>query len=177
MEFGKFNSLEDLVKGYNALEQAFTQKCQQVKELQNNINSNVTRNGYKRSRAEQRRYKRKRVTERAELRCDGSGKCLRRYKRGYVTDGIRRTKRDDWHGPRQRRNRTRSRQSHAGQIDGIVVATKANSDRQPRVAGGTCPEAVDCATLRDKRRRQRVYGFAFSAKDAEGSIRDGTKTV
>lgn len=40
MEFGKFNSLEDLVKGYNALEQAFTQKCQQVKELQNNINNN-----------------------------------------------------------------------------------------------------------------------------------------
>lgn len=39
MEFGKFNSLEDLVKGYNALEQAFTQKCQQVKELQNNINN------------------------------------------------------------------------------------------------------------------------------------------
>ena len=40
MEFGKFNSLEDLVKGYNALEQAFTQKCQQVKEIQNNINNN-----------------------------------------------------------------------------------------------------------------------------------------
>lgn len=40
MEFGKFNSLEDLVKGYNALEQAFTQKCQQVKELKNNINNN-----------------------------------------------------------------------------------------------------------------------------------------
>lgn len=40
MEFGKFNSLEDLVKGYNALEQAFTQKCQQVKKLQNNINNN-----------------------------------------------------------------------------------------------------------------------------------------
>lgn len=40
MEFGKFNSLEELVKGYNALEQAFTQKCQQVKELQNNISNN-----------------------------------------------------------------------------------------------------------------------------------------
>ncbi len=34
MEFGKFNSAEELLKGYTELEKSFTQKCQQVAQLQ-----------------------------------------------------------------------------------------------------------------------------------------------
>ena len=34
MEYGKFNSAEELLKGYTELEKSFTQKCQQLSELQ-----------------------------------------------------------------------------------------------------------------------------------------------
>jgi len=34
MEYGKFNSAEELLKGYNELEKSFTRKCQQLSELQ-----------------------------------------------------------------------------------------------------------------------------------------------
>ncbi len=33
-EFGKFSSAEELLKGYNELEKSFTQKCQQLSQLQ-----------------------------------------------------------------------------------------------------------------------------------------------
>ena len=34
MEYGKFETLDELVKGYNQLEKSFTQKCQQLSESQ-----------------------------------------------------------------------------------------------------------------------------------------------
>lgn len=34
MDYGKFNSAEELLKGYNELEKSFTQKCQQLSQLQ-----------------------------------------------------------------------------------------------------------------------------------------------
>lgn len=34
MNYGKFSSAEELLKGYNALEKSFTQKCQQLSLLQ-----------------------------------------------------------------------------------------------------------------------------------------------
>lgn len=37
MEYGKFNSAEELLKGYNELEKSFTQKCQQLAELRNKL--------------------------------------------------------------------------------------------------------------------------------------------
>ena len=37
MEYGKFNSAEELLKGYTELEKSFTQKCQQLSELQKQI--------------------------------------------------------------------------------------------------------------------------------------------
>ena len=40
MEYGKFNSAEELLKGYTELEKSFTQKCQQLSELQKQIADN-----------------------------------------------------------------------------------------------------------------------------------------
>ena len=37
MEYGKFNSAEELLKGYTELEKSFTQKCQQLSELQKQV--------------------------------------------------------------------------------------------------------------------------------------------
>lgn len=37
MEYGKFSSLEELLKGYDELEKSFTKKCQQLAELKNSI--------------------------------------------------------------------------------------------------------------------------------------------
>ena len=34
MDYGKFNSAEELLKGYTELEKSFTQKCQQLSKLQ-----------------------------------------------------------------------------------------------------------------------------------------------
>ena len=42
MEYGKFNSAEELLKGYEALEKSFTQKCQQLSELEKKINQSGT---------------------------------------------------------------------------------------------------------------------------------------
>ena len=38
MEYGKFASAEELLKGYNELEKSFTQKCQQLAELKTQLN-------------------------------------------------------------------------------------------------------------------------------------------
>lgn len=37
MNFGKFNSAEELLKGYNELEKSFTQKCQQLSALKSQV--------------------------------------------------------------------------------------------------------------------------------------------
>ena len=37
MEYGKFNSAEELLKGYTELEKSFTQKCQELAALKQNI--------------------------------------------------------------------------------------------------------------------------------------------
>ena len=37
MEYGKFNSAEELLKGYNELEKSFTQKCQELSALKQDI--------------------------------------------------------------------------------------------------------------------------------------------
>lgn len=42
MEFGKFNSAEELLKGYESLEKSFTQKCQQLSALEKQINQSGT---------------------------------------------------------------------------------------------------------------------------------------
>ena len=42
MEYGKFNSAEELLKGYESLEKSFTQKCQQLSELERKINESGT---------------------------------------------------------------------------------------------------------------------------------------
>lgn len=42
MEYGKFNSAEELLKGYEALEKSFTQKCQQLSALEKKINESGT---------------------------------------------------------------------------------------------------------------------------------------
>ena len=39
-EYGKFNSAEELLKGYAELEKSFTQKCQQLSELQKQMTAN-----------------------------------------------------------------------------------------------------------------------------------------
>lgn len=39
MEYGKFNSAEELLKGYQELEKSFTQKCQQLSALEKQITS------------------------------------------------------------------------------------------------------------------------------------------
>lgn len=36
MEYGKFKSAEELLKGYEELERSFTQKCQQLADMQKN---------------------------------------------------------------------------------------------------------------------------------------------
>lgn len=38
-QYGKFNSAEELLKGYNELEKSFTQKCQQLSALQTEAKS------------------------------------------------------------------------------------------------------------------------------------------
>lgn len=38
MEYGKFSSAEELMKGYTELEKSFTQKCQQLSALQKQLN-------------------------------------------------------------------------------------------------------------------------------------------
>lgn len=46
-EYGKFNSAEELLKGYNELERSFTQKCQQLARLQQQADSAVqTQNAF-----------------------------------------------------------------------------------------------------------------------------------
>ena len=42
MEYGKFNSAEELLKGYESLEKSFTQKCQQLSALEKKINESGT---------------------------------------------------------------------------------------------------------------------------------------
>ena len=37
MEYGKFNSAEELLKGYTELEKSFTQKCQELAALKQNM--------------------------------------------------------------------------------------------------------------------------------------------
>ena len=37
MEYGKFNSAEELLKGYTELEKSFTQKCQELSALKQDI--------------------------------------------------------------------------------------------------------------------------------------------
>ena len=37
MEYGKFNNAEELLKGYTELEKSFTQKCQELAALKQNI--------------------------------------------------------------------------------------------------------------------------------------------
>ena len=44
MQYGKFDSVEELMKGYNALEQAFTQKCQQLAKFTNGTNDHAADN-------------------------------------------------------------------------------------------------------------------------------------
>ncbi|MDE7454437.1 MAG: hypothetical protein K2M64_01255 [Clostridia bacterium] len=41
MEYGKFNSAEELLKGYNELQKSFTRKCQELSELRNVFNCNT----------------------------------------------------------------------------------------------------------------------------------------
>ena len=42
MEYGKFNSAEELLKGYVELEKSFTQKCQRLSELEKKIENSGT---------------------------------------------------------------------------------------------------------------------------------------
>lgn len=42
MDYGKFTSAEELLKGYNALEKSFTQKCQQLSNLQKQLGTSQT---------------------------------------------------------------------------------------------------------------------------------------
>ena len=42
MEYGKFNSAEELLKGYESLEKSFTQKCQQLSALEKQLNESGT---------------------------------------------------------------------------------------------------------------------------------------
>ena len=42
MDYGKFTSAEELLKGYNALEKSFTQKCQQLSTLQKQLGTSQT---------------------------------------------------------------------------------------------------------------------------------------
>ena len=41
MDYGKFSSAEELLKGYNELEKSFTQKCQQLSQLQKQQGTSV----------------------------------------------------------------------------------------------------------------------------------------
>lgn len=41
MEYGKFNSAEELLKGYTELEKSFTQKCQRVSALEKELNGGI----------------------------------------------------------------------------------------------------------------------------------------
>ncbi len=43
-KYGKFNSPEDLLKGYTELEKSFTQKCQQLSALEKQIRSTADSN-------------------------------------------------------------------------------------------------------------------------------------
>ncbi len=42
MEYGKFNSADELLKGYIQLEKSFTQKCQQLAALEKQLNGSGT---------------------------------------------------------------------------------------------------------------------------------------
>ena len=42
MDYGKFTSAEELLKGYHALEKSFTQKCQQLSTLQKQLGTSQT---------------------------------------------------------------------------------------------------------------------------------------
>ena len=42
MDYGKFTSAKELLKGYNALEKSFTQKCQQLSALQKQLCTSQT---------------------------------------------------------------------------------------------------------------------------------------
>lgn len=42
MEYGKFNSAEELLKGYTELEKSFTQKCQQLSALEKQLSSGTS---------------------------------------------------------------------------------------------------------------------------------------
>lgn len=44
MEYGKFNSAEELLKGYNELEKSFTQKCQELSSLRNELTKTTDKN-------------------------------------------------------------------------------------------------------------------------------------
>ena len=39
MDYGKFDSLDELLKGYNQLEKSFTQKCQQLAETERELHA------------------------------------------------------------------------------------------------------------------------------------------
>lgn len=45
MEYGKFNSAEELLKGYQELEKSFTHKCQQLSALEKQIITNQDSSG------------------------------------------------------------------------------------------------------------------------------------
>ena len=45
MEYGKFNSAEELLKGYESLEKSFTQKCQQLSALEKQMVQQSGTNG------------------------------------------------------------------------------------------------------------------------------------
>ena len=44
MQYGKFNTAEELLKGYTELEKSFTQKCQELSALRNEISHNNEHN-------------------------------------------------------------------------------------------------------------------------------------
>ncbi len=43
--YGKFNSAEELLKGYNELEKSFTQKCQQLSALEKQVSCGTNDDG------------------------------------------------------------------------------------------------------------------------------------
>ena len=45
MEYGKFNSAEELLKGYTELEKSFTQKCQELSALKQDIANQQSNSG------------------------------------------------------------------------------------------------------------------------------------
>lgn len=45
MEYGKFSSAEELLRGYEELEKSFTRKCQQLADLQKQTDANTQSDG------------------------------------------------------------------------------------------------------------------------------------